>query len=303
MLAGVRRFLSDPASTLPVMTRSTATRPAEPRHRPALSPSRAADFQRCPLQYRLRAIDRIPELPSRAAVRGTVVHLALERLFDLPAERRVPDRAAELVGPAWSALVAEHPELAVAGGDPDFIDEAAALVRAYFRLEDPASFEPAERESSVAVELPDPASSYDTPLRGIVDRIDVLPDGRVRVIDYKTGRVPGPLREARALFQLKFYALVLLRTRGIVADELRLLYLADDVTLSYVPDRDELLRFERVLTALWRAIRSAGATGDFPPVASAACGWCAFQELCPEFGGTPPNYPGWPDVVDASGDV
>ena len=47
--------------------------------RPALSPSRAADFKQCPLLYRFRAIDRLPEVPGRAQVRGTLVHAVLER--------------------------------------------------------------------------------------------------------------------------------------------------------------------------------------------------------------------------------
>ena len=53
--------------------------------RPALSPSRAADFKQCPLLYRFRAIDRLPEAPSTAQLRGSVVHAALERLYGLPA--------------------------------------------------------------------------------------------------------------------------------------------------------------------------------------------------------------------------
>ena len=52
--------------------------------RPALSPSRAADFKQCPLLYRLRAIDRLPEPPSAAQLRGSVVHAALEQLYTLP---------------------------------------------------------------------------------------------------------------------------------------------------------------------------------------------------------------------------
>jgi putative RecB family exonuclease len=52
--------------------------PAAPRSRPALSPSRASDFKQCPLLYRFRAIDRLPEPPSTAQVRGSVVHAALE---------------------------------------------------------------------------------------------------------------------------------------------------------------------------------------------------------------------------------
>ena len=52
----------------------------------SLSPSRASDFTTCPLLFRFRSIDRLPEEPSAAAVRGTLVHRALETLFDLPAQ-------------------------------------------------------------------------------------------------------------------------------------------------------------------------------------------------------------------------
>ncbi len=47
----------------------------------------------CPLLYRFRVIDRLPERPSMDAVRGSVVHKVLEELFDLPAVERTPDRA------------------------------------------------------------------------------------------------------------------------------------------------------------------------------------------------------------------
>ncbi len=50
--------------------------------------------------------------------------------------------------------------------------------------------------------------------------------------------------------------------------------------------------------AIWRAIQSAGATGDFRPRPSRLCDWCAHQAHCPAFGGTPPPYPGWPETLD-----
>src|ERR1700733_168964 len=82
------------------------------RRRPALSPSRAGDFKQCPLLYRFRAVDRIPETPDKAQVRGIVVHAVLEKLFGLPAAERVPDRANELIAVAWADLVTERKELA-----------------------------------------------------------------------------------------------------------------------------------------------------------------------------------------------
>ncbi|ODQ87214.1 RecB family exonuclease [Mycolicibacterium holsaticum] len=272
--------------------------PAEPNRsvrRPALSPSRAADFKQCPLLYRFRAIDRLPEPPSAAQVRGSVVHAALERLYALPAAERGRETAMTLVAPAAEQLVAAEPELADEIG-PELLDEARALLSGYYRLEDPTRFDPDSCEQRVEVELED-----GTLLRGFVDRIDVAPTGELRVVDYKTGKAPPEARalaEFKAMFQMKFYAVALLRSRGVVPTRLRLLYLADGQILDYTPDLDELLRFEKTLMAIWRAIQAAGVTGDFRPSPSRMCDWCAHHAHCPVFGGTPPPYPGWPQVPD-----
>jgi putative RecB family exonuclease len=272
----------------------------EGRTRPALSPSRAADFKQCPLLYRFRAIDRLPEAPSTAQLRGSVVHAALEQLYGLPAARRGPDTATSLVEPAWERVIAAEPDLA---GDVDpeqraeLLAEARALLAGYYRLEDPTRFDPQSCEERVEVELAD-----GTLLRGFIDRIDVAATGELRVVDYKTGKAPPEARalaEFKAMFQMKFYAVALLRSRNVLPTRLRIIYLADGQVLDYAPDHDELLRFEKTLMAIWRAIRSAAPTGDFRPSPSRLCEWCPHQQHCPTFGGTPPPYPGWPDVTAA----
>jgi len=263
--------------------------------RPALSPSRAADFKQCPLLYRFRAIDRLHEAPSTAQLRGSLVHAALERLYGLPAESRGPKTAQALVEPAWDQVIAREPELAAElepGQRTQLLEEARALLSGYYRLEDPTRFNPQSCEQRVEVELTD-----GTLLRGYIDRIDLAATGELRVVDYKTGKAPPAARalaEFKAMFQMKFYAVALYRSRGVLPARLRLIYLADGQMLDYSPDRDELLRFEKTLMAIWRAIQSAGATGDFRPTPSRLCEWCSHQQLCPVFGGTPPPYPGWP---------
>ena len=261
--------------------------------RPALSPSRAADFKQCPLLYRFRAIDRLPEAPSTAQLRGSLVHTVLERLYGLPAAQRGPDTATALVASAWEQVIADEPGLAAEMNPQQLLDEARALLSGYYRLEDPTRFDPQSCEQRVEVELAD-----GTLLRGYIDRIDVAATGELRVVDYKTGKAPPAARalaEFKAMFQMKFYAVALYRSRGVLPARLRLIYLADGQLLDYAPDQDELLRFEKTLMAIWRAIRSAGKTGDFRPNPSRLCDWCIHQAHCPAFGGTPPPYPGWPD--------
>jgi putative RecB family exonuclease len=274
---------------------------AQAPRRPSLSPSRAADFKTCPLLYRFRTIDRLPERKSLAAVRGTLVHSVLERLYDLPPAGRTVAAAQELLVPAWAEL-REEPGVAELfattqedGAETDanapesveaWLASAGRLVEMYFTLEDPTRIQPHGREQLVEVTLPDGLL-----LRGYVDRLDLAANGALRVVDYKTGSTPREAFEGKALFQMKFYALVLWRTRGVVASQLKLLYLGDGEALTYAPDEAELVRFERTLQAIWTAIERAVATGDFRPNKTRLCDWCDHQVICPAFGGTPPPFP------------
>lgn len=259
----------------------------------SLSPSRAADFQSCPLLYRFRCVDRLTEPPSAAASRGTLVHAVLDQLFALPAAERTPAAAAALLDPQWQRMRTEDPVVdglfaADASGEEllAWLASAHTLLEGYFTLEDPRRLEPADRELYVEHVRPDGLR-----LRGYVDRLDVARDGAVRVVDYKTGRSPTERFEQRALFQLKFYALLVWRTRGVPPRMLQLLYLGDREVLRYEPDAQQLASFERVLVALAEAIARAHANGDWRPRPSRLCDWCAHQALCPAFGGTPPPLP------------
>ncbi|MFA3879115.1 RecB family exonuclease [Streptomyces sp. MMCC 100] len=259
----------------------------------SLSPSRAGDFMQCPLLYRFRVIDRLPEKPSEAATRGTLVHAVLERLFDAPAAERTAPRAKALVPGQWDRLRESRPEVGeLFADDPEgerlaqWLSEAERLVERWFTLEDPSRLEPAERELFVEAEL-----DSGLRLRGIIDRVDVAPTGEVRIVDYKTGKAPRPQYAEGALFQMKFYALVVWRLKKVVPRRLQLVYLGSGDVLTYDPVLADLERVERKLLALWEAIRLATETGDWRPRPTKLCGWCDHQAHCPEFGGTPPPYP------------
>lgn len=267
--------------------------PGAPRV-PSLSPSRAADFMTCPLLYRFRTIDRLPEPPSSEATRGTVVHSVLERLYDLPAGERTPGRATEMVRPAWDELLAAEPAVAELFTDDedgsalaDWLASAEDLVEKYFTLEDPGRLEPAERELYVETTL-----DSGLRLRGYVDRLDrAEATGDLRVVDYKTGKAPRAGFEQRAMFQMRFYALVLWRLHGRVPRLLQLIYLGSGELLRYEPDEADLRATERKLAALWAAIDRATETGDWRANPSRLCDWCSYQALCPAYGGTPPPLP------------
>jgi putative RecB family exonuclease len=246
----------------------------------------------CPLLYRFRVVDRLPEPPSKAATRGTVVHAVLEQLFDLPRGARSLEAATALVPSVWKEVLAADEQLAEFFANDDgglateWLDGTEALLATYFELEDPTRLEPADRELALSVEL-----DSGLVLRGYVDRLDVAPDGAMRVVDYKTGRAPGVAFQQKAMFQMRFYALALWRQRGEVPRLLQLIYLGDGQVVRYQPDEDDLVAMERKLLALAAAIGQAAATGDWKPNPSRLCDWCAHRTLCPAWGGTPPPLP------------
>ena len=266
---------------------SDASTPPRPL---AISPSRASDYKRCPLQYRLRAIDKIPEPSTEAQVKGTLVHAVLEEMFAWPREERTYPAAVKRLKPNWEKMREEDPTCAEPVKDEyQLLVDARTLLRGYFTMENPLGFDAHAQEMPVDFTLPN-----GVPVRGFIDRVDIAPTGEVRVVDYKTGKKPLPRYSEDAQFQMRFYALVYWRMFGVVPTQLKLMYLKVMDSMILAPSREELEYFERDLAELWWKIEADGKAGTFRPQQSKLCGWCAFQHLCPVFGGTPPAYPGWP---------
>ncbi len=256
-----------------------------------ISPSRAGDFKQCPLLFRFRAIDRLPEPVTPPQARGTTAHLALERLFDLAAAERTPERLFDLFREEWTALRAT-PEYSGLFEDLDterkWGIDSLRVVANYTRLEDPTSVAPVERELMLAEDL------GEIVVRGILDRMDERPDGKLVIIDYKTGAAPPERFALPAFFALKIYALLVQRQTGRTPAELRLMYLGNSTVYSIEIDRNTLDGIERQLLALSTTIRAAIERDNFPPKPSALCRWCSFQDLCPEgqaYAKPEPNLP------------
>ncbi len=261
-----------------------------------LSPSRINQFRDCALLFRYRTIDQLPERPSTAAFRGQVVHLALEQMFDAPPAERTVENVIGLLPGALAELLAKDPETAAAVSDSmpwpvadavlsneaksAFLDVANGLVRNYFEIEDPTLRTPADREVHVKTTLPN-----GTAVHGIIDRIEEHTDGRIFISDYKTGKSPHPNWQAKAWFQMNFYALLLWRERGVLASRLRLLYLGNTTMLERVPTETEMLDLEREVEIIAEQIKAAITTATFEPKKSKLCDWCPFQKHCPAQGG------------------
>jgi putative RecB family exonuclease len=254
----------------------------------SLSPSKVSTFKDCALAFRFSAIDHLPEPPSAAATKGTLVHLALEHLFERPA----PERTVEAVLLDLDRAVGEMRD------DPDFTDlaldaeaeaaffaEAEVLVRRYFELEDPRQVHP------IGLELKLEARIGDLRLRGIIDRLELDADGELVVTDYKSGKAPNERYEQGRLGGVHFYSFLCEELFGKRPARVQLLYLGDPMVITTVPSDQSSRGLRSKVAAIWQAVELACERDDFRPKPGPLCTWCSFRAFCPAVGGDPSLVP------------
>ncbi len=250
----------------------------------SLSPSRVDAFTTCPLAFRFASIERLPEPPSVAAIKGSLVHRALELLYTHDA----PERTVEVALSALDRAVTEFqtdPEFTLlrldTAAEAAFIDDAERLVRKYFTMEDPRAVRDIGLELRLEVQI------GGLTLRGIIDRLDLDENGDLVVTDYKTGRPPFASQEQSKLGGVHFYAFMCQQLFGKRPAKVQLLYLSTGETIVARPTEQSVAFLPRRTLAVYSAVEKACAAGDFRPRTSALCKVCAFQQWCPSFGGDP----------------
>jgi putative RecB family exonuclease len=251
----------------------------------SLSPSKVTSFRDCALAFRFSVIEHLADRPTVATVRGTFVHKVLEQLYwNHPAGQRSPAAATWELDRAWDTLQSDA-DFATLMLGPDerarLRAEVEQLVANYFLLEDPDEVTP------VGVELSLEARIGDMRLRGIIDRLDLLADGSLEVVDYKTGRAPSVTFEQSKLIGVHLYALLAQEVLGRPPVRVKLLHLKEPLVIVAEPT-DQALRGHRIkASAVWSAIERSCSKEDFQPRPSALCGYCDFRDFCPAFGGDP----------------
>lgn len=174
-----------------------------------LSYSKITDYQSCPACFYVKHILKLGEAPTTELALGSAAHDALERFYR-------EFRAAESEGsptPGKSRLLAIAEQLAAAW-KPDrlgVVDEQRAQLRQQLanlwdKLHDDALILDLER----AFRLPYIYKGVRHSITGKIDRIDQLPSGGFRIIDYKTGKPLKKFIEPEASdLQMGLYALAL----------------------------------------------------------------------------------------------
>jgi RecB family exonuclease len=272
---------------------------------PRVSISRLELFLNCPFKFFAAQVLKLEEQPEDEAIqtplqRGRFLHDLWERFFDewqtrghariepdrLDEARRlfaeISEEALEALSPAEAAL--ERQRLLGSAVDP-------GIAHRVFAMEASRPVDITERLLEFALEGEFVFRARDGATRSVAinaktDRIDVLADGTIRVIDYKSKNTP----DLRMALQLPIYAQlareVLRRSRGksvALGEALYLSFEGDKAVVPLRPARGQTLD-DLIADAEDRALRALDQISDgrFPvrPQKKSMCGPCSFRAVC-----------------------
>ncbi len=243
-------------------------------------------FEKCPLAYRLRYVDRVRDRLGDTLEQhmGKCLHATLEWLH-----LRVHDG----ILPLWAEILADF-EKRYDGGwsdsirlvHPDRTRDSYRLVgqrclRNYFEANTPfdeGSLVGAEWEFRLPISRADGAPI----VRGVVDRISRLAPGRLQVHDYKSSSFVPPRHELERGRQPALYVMAVRRAYPDAASgrvELVWHYLSSGIVIRFDMTDGRLERIRRETEELIETVQSCS---DFPARPSRLCAWCEFGHVCPE---------------------
>ena len=246
----------------------------------SLSPSRLADFQSCPRRYQYASVERISQPATYATAKGRLVHYVFEQLFKLAPPERTVVAAREFVSAASAHVLTTDVRTEIGLDDAretQLLAETDAIIETYFAMEDPRAI------VSEGVELRVKVTVDDTPLLGILDRLDRDEEGNLVIVDYKTGSVPNRNFDSYTFANAELYAVLCEAKLHERPTKIRLLYVSQGQSIERSVS-DAVLRARTVAaTSAWRQIKEFYDHGDFPTSPSKnACRFCAFTDRCPD---------------------
>ncbi|MDP3892852.1 PD-(D/E)XK nuclease family protein, partial [Nocardioides sp.] len=285
---------ADPANWWGTRAATLSDVPVRPPDRPVtLSASALTSVLTCPAQWFLEREAGGAAASTAAQGFGLVVHTLAERIArgELSDDPSQIDALMEQVDQVWGQLTFRTPW--TASRERDEVRAALERFVHWHGREDARTLVAVEQEIRCEVELPDGSR---VALYGFADRLEIDDDGRVVVVDLKTGKYPPTREEVAAHPQLGLYQYAVAQgaVDDVVTDHVdvparpggaELVHLRKEsrgrvsVQTQGPPERDEdgRLLIEDQLMEAAALIRAE----EFPARSGKHCDNCGFQSICP----------------------
>lgn len=254
------------------------------------SHSRLSAFEKCPLSYKYKYLDKIkPEVPfvGIEAYVGSTVHGVLEYLY--MRQKRFPDGTVTLVRlldkyeTDWNVNWTPDIQVIKEGMTAeDYFLQGKQILTGYYR-----THKPFDREETLAVEERIDINIEGFKVMGFIDRLALNKEnGTLEIYDYKTS---GTLPDAAALQndrQLSLYQMGVRKKYPQYEDreaDVIYSYLRFDKEFRFRKTPEEIETAKRNIVDLIQTIELAAWENNFEPRVEKLCRWCEFSTICPAY--------------------
>ena len=253
----------------------------------SFSYSKMGMYKECPQKYKFRYVHMIPELPKYYFAFGTALHSVMEFIYN-PERQFFPTLTEALAyfDSVWNKTTWEQKGYASVDKELAGYAEGRAEIEAYYKKHAATFTKPLSVEMKSTLEI-DGLS-----LISILDRMDYLGDGQIKILDYKTGktvqREPDQLYMYQKVVETSPVIKSLVQQKDPSVKQIRVGQLAfyhlpslTEMTFERAPDKEILEFWQKVLNVADH-IRA----GKFSPTpGEKQCRFCDYRNICPVYTG------------------
>lgn len=232
-----------------------------------ISYSQIDNYLICPLRYKYSYTLRVPTPPNHSLSFGNTIHETLKEFHTqkMFGKRPTLEELLSIYEKRWDPL--------------GYVDEkhrkqrfesGKDLLKKYYEKNIDLDVKHVGLEKSFVLDIDG------IKLKGKIDRIDKLPDGKVEIIDYKTGTTKTQ-KEVDDDVQMTIYTMAATEALKIRPDMLSLYYLESGDKLSTNRTAKQVEAQKEIIKGVVEGIKE----GNFEPKPGYDCKWCDYKEICP----------------------
>ncbi len=247
------------------------------------SHSRLTTFENCPLQYRLKYIDKvkIEERETIEAFMGSRVHEALEKLYgDMRLlKTNTLEELLSFYNENWQKSYSDNVRIIRKGFSPEnYRTTGEKCIREYY-----ARYYPFDDGKTLGLEQMINIDIEGYKLQGFIDRLSSSGDQAYEIHDYKTSQRLPEQMHFETDRQLALYHIGV-QDMFNDASQVNLVwhYLVYDKEIRSRRTQEDLSKLKSDIVALIERVEKAQEEYEFPAVESGLCNWCEYQSLCPK---------------------
>ncbi|MFC1678217.1 ATP-dependent helicase [Patescibacteria group bacterium] len=256
-----------------------------------------AAFGNCPYQYYFAHIIKVPRRSKFTFSFGQTMHLALQRIFQKTQEKKGLGQES-LFSPSTSSGQVEKKKTKKANitwEEIREIYESAWIDEWYDSKQQKEEYRKLGQESlknyyekykdnwpqAVSLEQGINLKISGYRIFGKIDRIDELKQGKVQIVDYKTGTPKDPDKiSPEDKEQLLIYQLAAEQALNKKIDNLQFYYLNNNSEINFVGSEEELRGMEEKILDSIKKIETAIQDNNFAPKPGPLCKYCDFFSIC-----------------------